>query len=379
MSIYLDNSATTRPCDGAVEAMTKAMREDFYNPSALYAAAMGPEKMMKECREKILRSVHAPQGSRVVFLSGGTEADNLAILGQQKKCRDKRVLYSAGEHPAVKEACQAMEGAEALPIPYTREGLVDLAALEDMLDESVALLCIMQVNNETGAIQPLQQIGEMIMRRCPQAHFHVDGVQGYLRVPFDMKACHADSYALSGHKIHAPKGVGALVMGPGMQVHARQVGGGQENAIRSGTENTVGIAGLSAAMDAFPKAHAMQEVKMHLYEGIRQLIPTARVNGPAPDGPQAAPHILNISLPPVRSETMLHALEGKKIYVGIGSACSSHKQKVSAVLKAMHVDQPLAESALRFSFCPENTVDEMNIVLDAIKSQYALLSRFQRR
>ena len=379
MSIYLDNSATTRPCEAAVEQMLHAMREDFYNPSALYAPAMGPEKMMKKCREIILQSVHAPAGSRVVFVSGGTEADNLAILGQQKKCRGKCILYSAGEHPAVKEACQAVEGAQALAIPYTRAGVVDLEKLEPMLDETVALICVMQVNNETGAIQPLKEIGEMKMHRCPQAHFHVDGVQGYLRVPFDMKACHGDSYALSGHKIHGPKGVGALVMGPGMQVRPRQVGGGQENMIRSGTENTVGIAGLMAAIEAFPQAHNMQQVKMHLWNGLQKIIPAARVNGPAPDSPEAAPHILNVSLPPVRSETMLHALEGKKIYVGIGSACSSHKQKVSAVLRAMQVDQPLAESALRFSFCPENTIEEMDIVLEAVKSQHSLLSRFQRR
>ncbi len=379
MGIYLDNSATTRPCEQAVEAMMHAMREDFYNPSALYAPAMVPEKMMKKCREIILQSVHAPSGSRVVFVSGGTEADNLVILGQQKKCRGKRILYSAGEHPAVKEACQAMEGAEALLIPYTRDGLVDLQALESLLDENVALICIMQVNNETGAIQPLKEIGEMKRRLCPQAHFHVDGVQGYLRVAFDMKDTGADSYALSGHKIHAPKGIGALVMAPGVQLHARQVGGGQESAIRSGTENTVGIAGLMAAIEAFPKAHQMQQVKMHLWQGLQELIPGAKVNGPRPDSEQAAPHILNVSLPPVRSETMLHALEGKKIYVGIGSACSSHKQKVSAVLKAMHVEQPLAESALRFSFCPENTIEEMNTVLEAVKSQYSLLSRFQRR
>lgn len=379
MSIYLDNSATTRPCEAAVEQMLHAMREDFYNPSALYAPAMGPEKTMKKCREKILQSVHAPQGSRAVFTSGGTEADNLAILGQQKKCRGKRILYSVGEHPAVKEACQGAEGAQAVAVPYTREGIVDLSALESLMDESVALICIMQVNNETGAIQPLEQIGRMKMQLCPQAHFHVDGVQGYLRVPFDMKNCHADSYALSGHKIHAPKGIGALVMGPGMQVNPRQVGGGQENAIRSGTENTVGIAGLLAAIEAFPSDHQMQQVKMHLYEGLISLIPGARVNGPKPDSENAAPHILNISLPPVRSETMLHALEGMKIYVGIGSACSSHKQKVSAVLKAMHVEQALAESALRFSFCPDNTMEEMNTVLEAVQKNHALLSRFQRR
>ncbi len=379
MPIYLDNSATTRPSDRAVEQMVHAMREDYYNPSALYAAAMGPEKMMKACREMILQALHAPAGSKVVFTSGGTEADNLIILGRQKKCRGGRILYSAGEHPAVKEACRQMEDAEALPIPYTRVGTVDLEALQSLLTENVQLICCMQVNNETGAIQPLKAIGDMKRRLCPHAHFHVDGVQGFLRVPFDMKEVSADSYALSGHKIHGPKGIGALVMGPQVQVNPRQVGGGQENAIRSGTENTVGIAGLKGAMESFPMVHQMQQVKMHLWQGLQALIPGAHVNGPAPDSEYAAPHILNVSLPPVRSETMLHALEGKKIYVGIGSACSSHKQKVSDVLKAMHVDQPLAESALRFSLCPDNTIEEMDTVLEAVKSQYALLSRFQRR
>lgn len=379
MAIYLDNSATTRPCEAAVESVMHALREDYFNPSALYAPAMKPAQMMKNCREIILQSIHAPSGSKVVFLSGGTEADNLAILGKSKKCRDKRILYSAGEHPAVKEACQAVEGAQALAIPYTREGLVDLAALEEMMDETVALICVMQVNNETGAIQPLEAIGEMKRRLCPDAHFHVDGVQGYLRIPFDMRKAGADSYALSGHKIHAPKGIGALVTAPNVQVHPRQVGGGQENMLRSGTENTPGIAGLMAAIAAFPREHAMQQVKMHLYRGLMESIPGAAVNGPAPDSEQAAPHILNISLPPVRSETMLHALEGRGIYVGMGSACSSHKQKVSAVLRAMHVEPPLAESALRFSLCPENTIEEMNAVLEAVKGEYALLSRFQRR
>lgn len=379
MTIYLDNSATTKPCEEAVSAMLHAMREDFYNPSALYAPAMGPEKMMKKCRELILHSLHAPAASRVIFLSGGTEADNLMILGKAKKCKGKRILYSAGEHPAVKEACQAVEDAQALPMPYTNEGLVDLTKLESLMTKDTALICCMQVNNETGAVQPLKEIADLRNRLCPEAHFHVDGVQGYLRVPFDMSKTGADSYALSGHKIHAPKGIGALVMKPNVQVSPRQVGGGQENMIRSGTENTVGIAGLMAAIEAFPKENQMQLVKMHLWQGLQAIIPKARVNGPAPDGENAAPHILNVSLPPVRSETMLHALEGKKIYVGIGSACSSHKQKVSAVLKAMNVEQPLAESALRFSFCPDNTIEEMNTVLEAVKSCYDLLSRFQRR
>lgn len=378
MSIYLDNSATTRVCPQAVEAMAKCMREEYYNPSALYAPALHAQKSMRACRDEILKAVHAPMASKVVFLSGGTEADNLAIFGRASKTRSGRVLYSAGEHPAVKEACQSC-GLEAVEFPYDHRGIVDLDALKGLLSSDVTLICCMQVNNETGAIQPLKEIARLRDEKAPYAHFHVDGVQGFLRVPFDMAACGADTYALSGHKIHAPKGIGALVMGPSVQLNPRQMGGGQEGALRSGTENTPGIAGLLAAIQAYPKENRMRENKLLLWQLIKEAVPEAQVNGPAPDGPDSAPHILNVSLPPVRSETMLHALEGCGVYVGMGSACSSYKQRISPVLKAMHTPQKYAETALRFSLSPENTAEEMRQTAQAIAAQHAVLAKYQRR
>jgi len=378
MSIYLDNSATTRPCEAAVEAMEKCMREAYFNPSALYAPALRAATALRDCRDEILKAVHAPMAAKAVFTSGGTEADNLAILGRAAKARSGRALYSAGEHPAVKEACQHC-GLEAAEIPYDGRGIVDLSALREMLRPDTVLICCMQVNNETGAIQPLKEIAALLREMAPGAHFHVDGVQGFLRVPFDMAAVGADTYALSGHKIHAPKGVGALVMAPRVQLSPRQMGGGQEGGLRSGTENTPGIAGLLAAIRAYPRENEMRAVKRHLWEKIREAVPAACVNGPAPDDALSAPHILNVSLPPVRSETMLHALEGEGIYVGMGSACSSFKQRISPVLRAMHVPIHLAESALRFSLSPENTLEEMEEVARAIQRQYAVLSKFQRR
>lgn len=380
MSIYLDNSATTMVCQAAISAMTRCMQEGFFNPSALYAPALETEKMMRACREMLLRAVHARQGSQVIFTSGGTEADNLAILGRLSGVRGGgRILFSAGEHPAVKEACLAAGGFEALSVPYDREGVVDLEALEKLMTPDTKLICCMQVNNETGAIQPLEAIASLRNRLAPEAHLHVDGVQGFLRVPFDMPEIQADSYALSGHKIHGPKGIGALIMAPGVRVHPRVLGGGQESGLRSGTENTPGIAGLLAAVEAYPTSNEMQQVKMHLWHQLKAQIPDAAINGPAPDGDHAAPHILNVSLPPVRSETMLHALEGAGIYVGMGSACSSHKQKVSAVLRAMNTPQRMAESALRFSLSPDNTREEMEQVAKICKQNYAVLSKFQRR
>lgn len=380
MAIYLDNSATTQPCEAVINAMNQSMREDFYNPSALYAPALRTEKMMRACREQILNAVHAPTDAKVLFTSCGTEADNLAILGQINSWRSGgKILYSAGEHPAVREACQNAGDLEAVAIPYSSDGRVDLVKLEAMLDESVKMICCMQVNNETGAIQPLQEIAALRDRLCPEARFHVDGVQGFLRVPLDMRAWHIDSYALSGHKIHAPKGIGALVAVKRCTLHPRMLGGGQEGALRSGTENTPGIAGLSAAIAAYPAQNNMREVKLHLLECLRNAIPQLVVNGPDPAGETAAPHILNVSLPPVRSETMLHALEADEIYIGKGSACSSFKQKISAVLKAMNTPIPIAESALRFSLCPNNTMEEMEQVAAACQRQYALLSKYQRR
>ncbi len=379
MPIYLDNSATTRPADAVIEAVAECMRQDYFNPSALYGPALNAQKSMQACREEILRAIRAPRASRAVFTSGGTEADNLAILGAAAKARGKgRLLYSAGEHPAVREAC-LHSGLETAEIPYDRQGILDLDALQTLLTADTVMICCMQVNNETGAIQPLREIARLREQICPQALFHVDGVQGFLRVPFDMTAVGADSYALSGHKIHAPKGIGALVMGPRMQVAPRQMGGGQEGALRSGTENTPGIAGLLAAIRTYPKDNGMRDSKLLLWRLIREAVPQAAVNGPGPDGDSAAPHILNVSLPPVRSETMLHALEGEGIYVGMGSACSSRKQKISAVLKAMHTPQSLAESALRFSLSPYNTAEEMEETARAVKRQYDILSKFQRR
>ena len=378
MSIYLDNSATTRVCAEAADAMVRCMREEFYNPSALYAPALAAQKAMRACRDEIMKAVHAPMGAKTVFTSGGTEADNLAILGRASKVRQGKVLYSAGEHPAVKEACQSC-GLEAIEIPYDHRGIVNLEALNSLLSSDVMLICCMQVNNETGAIQPLKEIGKLRDEKVPHAHFHVDGVQGFLRVPFDMTSCGADTYALSGHKIHAPKGIGALVMGPRVQLNPRQMGGGQEGALRSGTENTPGIAGLLAAIQAYPKENGMRENKLLLWQLIREAIPEAQVNGPEPDNEVSAPHILNVALEPVRSQTMLFALEGDGIYVSAGSACASRKQKISPVLKAMGVSPARADCSLRFSLSRETTEEEIDYAAERAAFHYGTLKKYTRR
>lgn len=378
MLCYLDNSATTRPTEYVADAVRECMLEGYYNPSALYAPALTSEKKMSACRELIAKELHA-DARNVIFTSGGTEADNLAILGSLSFHRGGRVLFTAGEHPAVRAACESVRNQfDVQEIPYDGEGKVDLQALEGLLTPDTRLICVMQVNNETGAIMQLDEIAALRNRVCPDALLHVDGVQGFLRLPVDMRKTGIDSYALSGHKIHAPKGIGALVTSQRMRIAPRALGGGQEKTLRSGTENTPGIAGLMAAIESYPRENNMMQVKLHLYEGLKEIAGDRFfVNGPAPEC--GAPHILNCSLVPVRSETMLYALEGDQVYVANGSACSSRKQKISTVLAAMNTPRKQAESAIRFSLSPYTTMEEIDFAVSCIRRHYDMFKRYERR
>ena len=378
MQCYLDNSATTRPTEYVADAVRSSMLEGFYNPSALYAPALTSEKQMAACRELIAKELHA-DARNVIFTSGGTEADNLAILGSLSFHRGGRVLFTAGEHPAVRAACESVRNQfDVQEIPYNAQGIVDLDALEELLTPDTRLICVMQVNNETGAIMPLKEIAALRDQLCPDAMLHVDGVQGFMRLPVDMRKMGIDSYALSGHKIHAPKGIGALVTSARMRVAPRALGGGQEKTLRSGTENTPGIAGLKAAIESYPRDNNMMQMKLHLFERLKEIAGDRFfVNGPKPE--EGAAHILNCSLVPVRSETMLYALEGDQVYVANGSACSSRKQKISTVLAAMNTPRKQAESAIRFSLSPYTTMEEIDYALSCIRRHYDMFKRYERR
>lgn len=381
MDIYLDNSATTRPADSVIKAMRSAMTDGYFNPSALYAPALAVEKHMNGCRDQIRQALHA-NGGQVIFTSGGTEADNLAILGPLKdRGPGGRVLYSAGEHPAVIESCKALSayGYEVAEIALQPDGVMDIDHFEAQLTGDTRLICVMQANNETGAIQPLAQVSKLRDEKCPDALLHVDGVQGFLRHDCPVQAWGIDSYALSAHKIHGPKGIGALWVGERVRLSPILYGGGQEKGLRSGTENTPGIAGLSAAIASYPKEHAMRTLKLRLLERLVAGIPTLHVNGPVPDSADAADHILNLSFAPVRAETMLHALEAESMYAGNGSACSSRKQRHSHVLTAMGVPRERMESALRFSLSPDVDTAQIDAAAQAIIRNYDMLKIFKRR
>lgn len=386
MEAYLDNSATTKPCDAAIDAMVKAMQSGYHNPSALYRPAMEAERMLIRARQAIAEKVQAGEKG-VIFTSGGTEANNLAIVGyMQSYKKGGTILMSKAEHPSVKNACLAMATLHAFTvkeIPLDARGSIDLDALEGLMNESVRLICVMQVCNETGVIMPIEKITQLRDRLAPEAAIHVDGVQGFLRVPINMSQLDIQSYAISAHKIHGPKGVGALVVRHDHRITPILYGGGQQNNLRSGTENTAAIEGMRAAIEAYPhpaySCTHMYTLKNKLVEQLRQEIPDLRIIGAQPDEEDAAAHILTISLAPVRAETMVHALEQDGVYIGTGSACSSKKGKTSPVLAAMGISPQVAETTVRISFSPHDSHVDVTYAAEKIIERYRQLSRFKRR
>ena len=382
--IYLDNSATTRPFDGVIDAMDRCMREAYFNASAAYRPAVDVDREIRACRRLIASQLGA-QEDEVYFTSGGTESDNLAILGVAATLRHPaNFVCSVIEHPAVLETIRRVEamGHEVRYMPIDRRGLVDLAACEALLDEHTALVSCMQVSNETGAIQPIEQLARMARAKNRDVRVHVDGVQGFMRVPMHMGRMGVDLYALSGHKIHGPKGVGVLVARKGVRLAPQMTGGGQEKNLRSGTYNSPAILGLGEAVremaarrDELDRLRAM---KAHLWallsaeEGIS-------LNGPGPEDAQSAPHVLSVSFGGVRGEVMRNALEGEGILVSTGSACASHKQKVSATLRAMGLSTEQADGTIRISLGMMNTMEDMDEAAARMLALYRQLKAYRRR
>jgi len=379
--IYLDNAATTRSLPEAVEAAAYAMTEGYANPSALYNSALLAEKQMGETTNLIL-SLLGAQGYRLLYTSGGTEANNLALRGTLPEGKRCRVLVSSMEHPSVAQSADALERAGHEVVRLDCRGGLNLAQLEEELKKGCDLLSVMHVNNETGMTQDLEAIGQLLQTHAPKALFHVDGVQAFLRLPLRLPAARIDLYTLSGHKIHGIKGIGGLVVRNGVQLRPQLLGGGQQEGLRPGTQNMPGIAALGAAC-RYWKAHGdeerarLREMKLCLAETILAACPKAVINGPCME--EGAPHILSVGFPGVRGETLLHALETEDVCVGTGSACSSHKKGVSAVLLAQGVPEKTAQGTIRLSLGLFNTMEEMKQAGEAIGRQATRLARFQRR
>lgn len=382
--VYLDNAATTQPCAAAVSAMHTMLEANWFNPSAAYGKAALVEKQIEAARKQIVANLGT--GLSLVFTASGTEADALAVLGSVARQRGRRhVLLFAGEHSAVRktEGQLVAMGCKVSFVPSTTDGCVDLAALESLLDESVCLLSTMHVNNEVGAVQPLAEISRILHMKAPGAVFHVDGIQAFMRLPVDMHRDGIDLYSLSAHKVHGPKGIGALAMQKDTKIIAQVAGGGQEGGLRSGTENTAGIAGFAAAVEWIQAqeqvGERLREMKQRLYHRLLEKIAGLRVNGPAPESQLAAPHILNVSLPDVRGEVMVHALEQEEVLVGTGAACSTKKRSMSATFAAMQVPAWAAENAIRMSFGLLNTIQDVDTAAEAVIRCWNKYKAYTRR
>lgn len=385
--IYLDNSATTRPAPEVVQAVVECMERIYGNPSSVHRKGLEAERAVARAREAVA-GILGVEPKEVIFTSGGTESNNLALKGAafSYSNRGKHIITTEIEHPAVRNVCRDLEedGFEVTYLPVDGEGVLRAGDLERALRKDTILVSTMYVNNETGSVQPLEEIAKIIKGagngdKIPV--WHVDAVQALGRLPLFPQKTGIDLVSLSAHKVHGPKGVGALYVAGGISLRPQMSGGGQEGNLRSGTENVPGIAGFGAAAAKLEKgggraAEHMAGLRKMLVEGILDTIPGCRLNGPPPGSRRAAPHIANISFNGVRGEVLVHWLEGEGIYVSTRSACSSRKPAEHGVLKSLGLNEREMEGALRFSFSPGNTVEEVKIVLRKLKEAVEELRSF---
>lgn len=383
--IYLDNAATTPVIPEVMEQVVKCLKEDFGNPSSLHRLGVNSEKILKEQR-RIIAGLLKVDESDIIFTSGGTESNNLAIFGtvRAKKRYGNHLITTAIEHPSILNVFDHLkdEGWSVTYLPVDKHGVICLEELEKALTEETILVSVMHVNNEIGSIQPVESIKRLISKKAPQALFHIDAVQSFGRLDIRPIEWGVDLLSISGHKIHAPKGIGALYIRKGVSIMPLQWGGGQEMGIRSGTENLPGIVGLGSATRWISKKlekepDYLRKLKDILVSDILEQVPEAVINGPKSE--DGAPHILNISIPGIRGEVLLHVLESNGVYVSTGSACSSRRARISHVLEAIGASREMAEGAIRLSLSYINNEDEMRLVPGILRKSIDQVKRFTRR
>lgn len=362
--IYLDNSATTQPCEACVRAMTELLTDYWGNPSSVHAHGIAAHHRLRQAREQVASALGA-EPDRVFFTSGGTEADNWAIFSAAERLgkRGHHIVTTAVEHHAVLHPMQKLEakGFEVTYLQPDREGNITVDALKKALRPDTILVSVMMVNNETGAVMPIADMVKATRRLSPLALFHTDAVQGFLKVPFRARTLGADMISVSAHKIHAAKGTGALYIRPGLPLPPFLCGGGQESNYRSGTENIPGICGFGAAC-ADTDAKAEIAHMAHLRDLTREAL--AGIDGLVLLGSQQAPHIVNLSLPGLRSQGIINCLQSEGIYVSAGSACS--KGHRSHVLEAMGLPPAVIDGSIRVSFSRDNTEADVSALCQAL-------------
>ena len=387
MEAYLDNSATTRCSDRACQLMVDLLTKDYGNPSSLHMKGIEAERFVETAKKKIAKTLRVSE-KEIIFTSGGTESNNLAIIGAAMANRraGNHIITTSIEHASVENPMEFLkeQGFDITYLSVDENGIISLEELEEAVTEQTILVSMMQVNNEIGAIEPVAEAAELIKKKNPDTLIHVDAIQSYGKMYIYPKKLGIDMLSVSGHKIHGPKGSGFLWVKEKTKLKPLILGGGQQKGMLSGTENVPAIAGLGEAAEEIYEN--LDEKRAHLYglkqrfiDGIEKLEGT-HVNGKT--GEDSAPHIVSVSFEGIRSEVLLHSLEDRGIYVSSGSACSSNnhagKQKGSKTLRNIHLKENLLDSTLRFSFSVHTTEEEIDYALEVLGELLPVLKKYTR-
>ena len=383
MEAYFDNSATTKVLDCVKDAVVDAMCVNYGNAAAKHRKGVEAENLVREAKKAIADTLKV-QEKEILFTSGGTESNNTALIGTALANRraGKHLITTGVEHPSIYNTMSFLEemGFEVTYLPVDHLGHISLEDLEKAIREDTILVSVMYVNNEVGAVEPIEAISQCIKKKNPKTLFHVDAIQAYGKYKIRPKKQGIDLLSVSGHKIHAPKGVGFLYIRDGVKIRPILFGGGQQKGMRSGTENVPGIAGIGLAAKMIyenldEKVAAMRAMKEHFIEGVKQ-IPDTTIHGLYDE--TSAPHIISVGFAGIRSEVLLHALEDKGIYVSSGSACASNHPQISGVLKGIGASQQFLDATLRFSLSEFNTMEEIDYTLDTLYNIVPMLRKYTR-
>lgn len=384
MEAYMDNSATTQVCRQAQEKIIKMMQEEYGNPSSMHTKGVIAENYVKEAKKQIADTMKVAE-KEIIFTSGGTESNNLAIIGtaMANKRSGMHIITTAIEHASVSNTVAYLEeqGFRVTRLPVDKDGILSLQALEEAVCDETILVSMMYVNNEIGAVEPIEEAIRIIKKKNPKTYVHVDAIQAYGKYIIRPKHLGIDLLSVSSHKIHGPKGIGFLYINEKVKIKPILFGGGQQKNLRSGTENVPGIVGFGqAAYEIYQnhqeKIEKLYELKQAFIEGI-QTIEGTQVNGKT--GRDSAPHIISVSFEGVRSEVLLHTLEDRGVYVSAGSACASNKPAVSNTLKSIGLKKQYLDSTLRFSFGGYTTMEEVEYTLTVLREVLPMLRRYRRK
>lgn len=384
MEVYLDNSATTPAYPEVAKLVAEIMCTDFGNPSSMHMKGVDAEKRIKDAKDIIAKSLKC-DAKDILFTSGGTESDNMALIGvaEANSRRGKHIITTMIEHHAILETTEHLKdmGYEVTYLPVDEKGVIRLSDLEAAIRPDTILVSIMHTNNEIGSVMPIAEAGELIKRINPNIIFHTDAVQGYGKAKIYPKKSHIDLLSVSAHKIHGPKGVGFLYIGDKVKINPIIFGGGQQKGMRSGTENVPGIAGMALAANMCYKTLDADMDRLYTLKEFfiseATKIEGITVNGP--QGRESAPHIISLSISGVRAEVMLHALEDRGIYVSSGSACATNRPALSSTLQAIGLDKNLLDSTLRFSMSVHTTKEELEYTLKCMGEIIPMLRKYTRK